>query len=208
MTASTKKPLSSQPLDDMTPDEREAYARQKRAEEKAEQAKLPYTWRQSLEELDLTFPVPAGTRARDVVVDIMNKRLKVALKTAASAVNGGDPTLVDGELFASIIVDDSTWSIEDRCRLLVHLEKQNRMQWWPHVVTHHPQIDVSLIEPENSKLADLDGETRAMVEKMMFDQQQKAMGKPTSDEARKLQMLEQFKQQHPEMDFSQAKIDM
>jgi hypothetical protein len=70
------------------------------------------------------------------------------------------------------------------------------MEWWEHVVTSAPRIDVSKISPEDSKLSDLDGETRGMVE----------AGKPSSDEEKKAEIMRKFQAQHPEMDFSNVKM--
>jgi len=158
-----------------------------------------YVWTQTLAELMVNIPVPDNTRGRDVQVNINRSHLKVLLKSKQLVV-------VDAALTKPIICDDSFWTIEDGNRLVVSLQKLNQMEWWESVCKGDPTINVRQIRPENSSISDLDGETRKTVEKMMFDQRQKALGKPTSDEQSKLDALEMFKKQHPEMDFSNAKI--
>ncbi|KAF9958594.1 hypothetical protein BGZ72_000173, partial [Mortierella alpina] len=41
---------------------------------------LPYKWRQTLVDVDVSVKVPKGTRSKDLVVEIKKKSLKVGLK--------------------------------------------------------------------------------------------------------------------------------
>jgi len=162
-----------------------------------------YTWTQTLSEVNISTPLPQGTRGRDLSVTITKTALKIALKKSLP-----NNYIVNSKFTKPINVDETLWTVEDSNTLNITLQKINTMEWWDSVCADDEEykIDIKKIQPENSSLSDLDGETRQTVEKMMFDQRQKSMNLPTSDEQKKLDILEKFKKQHPEMDFSKAKI--
>ncbi|RMY44824.1 hypothetical protein D0865_10306 [Hortaea werneckii] len=200
-------------------EEREKLDAAAKAEELEEQSKLPYKWTQTIGELDLTAVIPANIKGKDLDVKLTRNGIKAAIKGQEPIIEVflssycpiSFPMLMygQGDFPHPIRVDDSTWTLESgpsSKELNIHLDKVNKMEWWAHVVTSAPTIDTSKISPENSSLSDLDGETRGMVEKMMYDQRQKEQGKPTSDEEKKQEMLRKFQEQHPEMDFSNAKM--
>lgn len=188
-----------------TPSERERQDAADRKREQEEQATLPYKWTQTLTEAEVVVPVSSKLKARDLIVELKKTHLKVAIKGSS------EPAIIDGDLAHSIQVDDSAWTLEPTAdatkkEIVISLAKSAGSNWWAHIVTSAPKIDTTKIQPENSKLSDLDGETRGLVEKMMYDQEMKRQGKPTSEEQQKQDMLKKFMEQHPEMDFSKAKI--
>jgi hypothetical protein len=63
-----------------------AAEKEAREKEAAEQAALPYTWKQTIGDVDISVPVPIGTRGKDLIVILSPTKIKVGLK-------GKDPIL-------------------------------------------------------------------------------------------------------------------
>jgi len=70
-----------------TAEERQKADKELKAKEDAEQATLPYKWVQTIGDVDITVPVPANIKGRDLDVVLTRAKIKVALK--------GQPAIIE-----------------------------------------------------------------------------------------------------------------
>ena len=75
--------------------------------------------------------------------------------------------------------DESTWSIEGGV-LLLTLQKV-RKTWWECVMVGDPPIDTSLVDSRR-RIDEYDDSTQGAIRRILFDQRQQRLGKPTSDQ--------------------------
>jgi hypothetical protein len=164
-----------------------------------------YSWGQSLEQVDITVFIGENIKAKQLDVKITSTSVRIAKKD-------GSKVYLEGEWAEKIDSEESFWTLETTKNgkdLSMNITKMpNQDKWWDNIIKGHQKIDTSKVNPEPSKLSDLDGEMRGEVEKMMFDMRQKQMGKPSSDELKKREMLEKVMKANPNLkfDLSNAKF--
>ncbi|CAM9818227.1 unnamed protein product [Scytosiphon promiscuus] len=179
-----------------------------------------YYWTQTVKEATVYVDVPPGTRSKDVSCTIKPRRLRLEVKgagkaaaaavTAAARAQGqagveavpadglnsdrcdddGD-LIFDGELPSTVSREDSMWSLSDGKTVVISFEKTTK-SWWKSVVEGDPEIDTSQVD-STTKISEYDGETQGAIRKIMFDQRQKSVGLPTSDELNADALLERAK---------------
>lgn len=167
-----------------------------------------YSWNQTLSEVSVVVPVPKEfipIKGKDCRVIIQRDHLNIGI--------AGRNDVLSGPLFAPVRVDECMWNLVDSNTIEVSLTKIDSMRWWKCVVQGEPEIDTTKIEPEPSGLDDVDPAMRSTVEKMMYDQQQQALRQNTSSglvksSEDKQEAIKRFMDAHPELDFSDAVVDM
>jgi len=120
------------------------------------------------------------TKSRDLEVSIENKRILAKRKADGSV-------LIQGDFFDEVKVEDSTWSIEEGEKLILNLEKSCE-NIWKTVIKGDAEIDGSKVE-NTKKLDDFDQETQGALRKIVYEQNRKAQGLPTTEEEQQMEML-------------------
>ena len=141
-----------------------------------------YSWSQTVSELDIQIPLPSGTKAKNVNVLIKSTHLRVAVVKPDQ-----EWILIDGDLPYKVLTESSMWLVESGS-IHVSLDKaQERM--WGCVIEGEKEIDLTKVEALRD-MSELDSESQAAVNRVIFDQHQKMQGKPQSHELQTYGMLE------------------
>ena len=148
-----------------------------------------YSWSQTISDVDIKVPVPVYVKkSKDISVNIKANSVSVGLKADPLPDSGfSSKELVNGELTYPIRCDDSLWSLLPGECVSINLEKQQH-RWWTSVIKGHKEIDKQSIDT-TQHVQDFDNQTQADIRKVMYDQEQKMKGLPTSDEEKTYSML-------------------
>lgn len=114
-----------------------------------------------------------------------NSSLKISIKNQ----KGEKELYFDAEFAEKIKADDSYWSLEDNKYLDLFLDK-NQEIIWKSAFKGHKEIDTKTVD-NSKKIEEFDKDTQAALTKIMYEQNRKLNGLPTTEEEDKLKMLKE-----------------
>lgn len=151
-----------------------------------------YEWQQTLSEVTVIIPVPKNIKGKDLIIKVTANDFSVTIK-------GSQEPLISGQMYKTIKHGQVDWQLDNGI-LTFYIHKFNKNEWWSCFLQGETEIDTSKINPEpTSDLSDLDSDTRGIVQKMIFDNNQKQRGLPTSEELQKQEMMKKILEANPEL---------
>ena len=111
--------------------------------------------------------------------------------TISIKLQGEPEPLLEGEFFDKIKVEDSFWSIEDNNCLMLNLEKAREIIW-ATILKGDREIDTKNVD-NAKKLDEFDLETQGHLQKVLYEQNRKLRGLPTTEEQKKIDLMNKLK---------------
>jgi hypothetical protein len=143
-----------------------------------------YSWGQSAFDVTVQLDLPQGTKPGMLDVKMTPSNVCVKLK-------GEEEPLLEGEFFDKIKMENSFWSVEDENYLRLDLEKA-RDVIWATVLKGDREIDTKNVD-NAKKLDEFDLETQGHLQKVLYEQNRKLNGLPTTEEQKQIDLMNRLK---------------
>eukprot|EP00108_Taenia_solium_P005921 TsM_000813600 transcript=TsM_000813600 gene=TsM_000813600 len=136
-----------------------------------------YSWSQKILEIDIHVKIPERIKtARQLNVKIDRKHILIEEKASAEPI-------IDLDLLKEIKTESAQWSFEvDEHLLTLSLDKVDEY-WWEAAFVGEEKINVQEIDCSRP-IHELDEEAQGKIAQLLFDQEQKRRGLPTTEERR------------------------
>ena len=141
-----------------------------------------YNWSQGVGDVTIQFTLKEKINKKMLKVDMTVNHLKIEIK-------GMDKPLIDADFCEKIIPDDSNWSIEDGQSIIFFLEKASEIIW-KSAFKGGKEIDTKTVD-NSKRIEEFDSETQAALNKIVYEQNRKRNGLPTTEEEKKLEALKE-----------------
>uniref|UniRef100_A0A5K3EEV5 CS domain-containing protein n=1 Tax=Mesocestoides corti TaxID=53468 RepID=A0A5K3EEV5_MESCO len=134
-----------------------------------------YSWSQQILEIDIRVKIPCTIKsARELDVKISRKHIFISEK-------GAENPILDLELFKEIKTETAQWSFEVNEHIVsISLDKVDEY-WWEAAFVGEDKINVQEIDCSRP-MHELDEESQGKIAQMLYDQEQKRLGLPTTEE--------------------------
>ncbi len=111
-----------------------------------------YSWAQhDIKEITINIPISSDIRCRDINVISDSKEILVQIE--------GQEAIIKGEFFLPIKSDSflvSIVDVNDGRSINITFEKADTYKWWESIVKGDKAIDTTKINPEPSKISDIE----------------------------------------------------
>ncbi|GBN16361.1 NudC domain-containing protein 3, partial [Araneus ventricosus] len=137
-----------------------------------------YSWAQTIRDTDIHIKVPAYvTSGKQVRVTIQHTHIKVELLK-----DDEWSILKEGDLSCRINLEESTWTLVPGEEIHMCLQKMQE-RWWDSFFLGEPKINLRAIDP-SIPYEDLDRESQAKIQELMYNEHLKRLGKPTIQQSK------------------------
>lgn len=141
-----------------------------------------YNWSQAVGDVTIQFALKKPINKKQLTVNMSATHLKILIQ-------GMDEPLIDDDFCEKINLDESNWSLEDGQAIIFFLEKDKELIW-KSAFKGGKEIDTKTVD-NSKRIEDFDSETQAALNKIMYEQNRKRNGLPTTEEEKKLEALKE-----------------